>query len=86
MEVDTIKKLNSWNKVKQNIDINKKRVFFVKNRQIWNIYVGKNIWYESNGKWDFFIRPVLIIKVVWNVAFIVDDFLEIKNKLKNTLF
>jgi len=60
----TKEKYNSWNKLKQNINFEKKVKKYPKPWEIWNIYNGLNIWYESIWKWEDFERPVLIIKKI----------------------
>jgi mRNA-degrading endonuclease toxin of MazEF toxin-antitoxin module len=58
---------NSWNKIKQNIVFWKKHIKYPKPWEVWNIYNGINIWYESLGKWKYFERPFLVIKRLWNM-------------------
>lgn len=60
---------DKWNKVKKHIDKKDNWNLYVRNREIWYINIWKNIWYESNWKWDLFKRPVLILKIVWNMLF-----------------
>ena len=43
---------------------------FVNPREVWYIHQWINIWYEENGKWGDFKRPVLVIKKVWNLFFV----------------
>jgi len=52
----------STNKQKQIIHVN-----------IWDIVyakIGLNIWNEQNGKWKDFLRPVIIIKKIWIMYFV----------------
>jgi mRNA-degrading endonuclease toxin of MazEF toxin-antitoxin module len=58
---------NSWNKIKQDIVFWKKHIKFPKPWEIWNIYNWVNIWYESIWKWEYFERPFLVIKRLWNM-------------------
>ena len=63
---------DSWNLVKQ--DINKKdnkNFLHVKTKEIRYINMWKNIWFESNWKNNNFKRPVLVLKIVWSLVFIV---------------
>jgi len=58
---------NSWNKIKQEIVFQKSDIKYPKPWEIWNIYNGLNIWYESIWKWEYFERPFLVIKRLWNM-------------------
>lgn len=62
---------NLWNFLKQKINSFKEKEFYVKEKQVWLINQWKNIWFESNWKWKNFRRPVLILKKVWWVFFVV---------------
>ncbi len=64
-------KYKFWNILKQKLNSCNKENFYVNAKEIWYIHNGINIWYESNGKWLDFKRPVLVIKKVWNLFFIV---------------
>jgi len=62
--------LKKWSEIKILIEKNKRWNFYVNEREVWNINLWSNIWFESNGKdWNF-KRPVLVIKVVWSVFFV----------------
>lgn len=61
----TKEKYNFWNILKQNINFWKRESRYPKAWEIWNIYNGVNIGYESVWKWDDFERPFLIIKKLW---------------------
>jgi len=63
-------KFNKWNEVKINVDEEERKKFYVNSREVWNVYLWKNIWYESFWKGDLFTRPVLVIKIVWSVVFV----------------
>lgn len=49
--------------------LNKKMIHpYINEREIWYIKLGKNIWTEQDGKWEF-MRPALVIKKIWNLFF-----------------
>lgn len=61
-----------WNKLKQEIDGKKERQFtHIKTKEIWYANIWRNIWFESNWKSDNFKRPVLVLKIIWALVFIV---------------
>ncbi len=50
-----------WNEVKK--ETNKKSYpLHFKEREIYFIRVGKNIGFEQNGKGEYFLRPVLVLR------------------------
>ena len=50
-----------WNEVKK--ETNKKNYpLHFKEREIYFIRVGKNIGFEQNGKGEYFLRPVLVLR------------------------
>jgi len=49
-----------WNILKQKVEIKTFAPFFHE-REIWWIYLGKNIGFEQDGKGQQFVRPVLIV-------------------------
>ena len=56
------KEFDEWNEVKkktQKENIN----FWIKEREIFYIKMGKNLGFEQNGKGKEFIRPIIIFKV-----------------------
>ena len=63
-------------KLKENIhniifDKNKKQKdFYIKNRQIWYVHLWVNIWFEEDGKWLDFKRPILVLAKTWNMFFV----------------
>ncbi len=61
---------NFWNNLKQRINTKELVNFYINPKEIWYIHSWINIWYESNGKWLDFKRPVLVIKKVWNLFFV----------------
>ena len=56
---------------------------FINEREVWYISLWLNIWSEENGK-RFFRRPVLVVKKVWNLFFVVA--LTSKGKEKNRFY
>ena len=64
-----MKAFNKRNILKQSIH-KKKRHIYIKEREVWFANLWINIWYEQDWNWDTFERPVLVIKRVWNVYFI----------------
>ena len=52
---------NQWNEIKKNLSQKKKFVSF-KNRDIFWVHIGKNLGYETFGKGEGFLRPVLVFK------------------------
>ncbi len=59
-----------WNDLKKYIDSKGKNVY-PKHREVWYISLWKNIWFESNWKWEEFKRPVLVLNRIWAVYLIV---------------
>jgi len=56
---------------------------FINNREIWFTKMWVNVWYEQNWK-DWFLRPVLVLKKVWNLFFTVA--LTSKGKENNNFY
>jgi mRNA-degrading endonuclease toxin of MazEF toxin-antitoxin module len=52
---------DKWNKIKKCL-FNKEHTFTIKQREIYWIKIGKNIGFETYGKGDEFLRPVLVYK------------------------
>lgn len=52
---------DKWNNLKKSID-NKKHRFYTKNTEIYFMSVGQNVGFESYGKDELFLRPVLVYK------------------------
>ena len=48
---------------------NSNRIIYPHSKEIWNVKLGTNIWFEEDGK-GWFLRPVLVIKKIWNLYFI----------------
>lgn len=78
------------NKLKQKLH-NQKREVFLNEREIRIAHLWQNIWYEENGKWENYTRPVIIIKRFWNQFISIPLTTKWKNnvyywELPNTLF
>jgi mRNA interferase MazF len=52
---------DKWNEVKKETNTDNVLVGF-KERDIFNVKIGKNVGFEQNGKGKDFVRPVLIYK------------------------
>ena len=52
---------DKWNEIKKNLSANDNIKSF-KNRDIFWTHVGQNLGYETFGKGEDFLRPVLILK------------------------
>ena len=50
-----------WNEVKKTTNLKNYPIYF-KERDIFFIRIGKNIGFEQNGKGEYFLRPVLILR------------------------
>lgn len=61
---------DKWNDNKKNIHKTELSDFYVNSREIWFTKMWVNIWFEENWKGDF-LRPVLVLKKVWNLFFTV---------------
>lgn len=70
-DANYIDKFDNWNELKQDIHFSDVKEFYVKAKQVWYIHKWMNIWYESNWKWLDFKRPVLVLKKVGNLFFVV---------------
>lgn len=64
-------KFNIWNNLKQEINFRNEKELFVNAKEVWYIHKWINIWFESNWKWEDFRRPVLVLKKVWSLFFVV---------------
>ncbi len=69
---------DNWNTFKKELNKSEK-YFYPKHRQIWYISIWKNIWFESNWKWEDFKRPVLILKRIWTMFLVVSMTTKWKN-------
>ena len=61
-------KFEKWNREKQELEQLDYEDFYVNPRDIYFTKMWINIWYEQNGKKDF-LRPVLVLKKIWNLFF-----------------
>ncbi len=59
-----------WNIEKKIIHFSEMRKFYVNPREIWYVKMGQNVGNEENGK-NKFKRPVLILKIIGNMIFVV---------------
>jgi len=56
-----MKKYDEWNEVKKEmLHIEKKQIFKV--REVFWLKVGHNVGYETDGKGENFLRPVLVLR------------------------
>jgi len=56
-----IKDYDKRNEIKKETNKKSKGLPYPKERQVWRIKLGVNIWYEADGK-EMFLRPVLVMK------------------------
>ena len=54
-------KLDEWNEIKKEI-VSKNTFFTFKVREIYWLKIGQNVGYETHGKGEEFLRPVLIFR------------------------
>lgn len=64
------KNFDDWIILKENIHNKAQNPRFFKERQIWWCALGENIGTETNGKSEFFSRPVLIYKKLSQNTFV----------------
>ncbi len=64
-----MQKYNKWNEVKKQTEQNSIITYF-KEREIYWTKLGQNIGYETYGKGDEFLRPVLIYKKLGSYSFL----------------
>jgi cytidyltransferase-like protein len=57
-----------WNKIKKKLENN--NIIYTKERNIYFLSVGKNIGFESYGKKQYFLRPVLVYKKLSKETFL----------------
>ena len=60
---------DDWNVLKKQLN-QKENLFYIKNMEIYFISVGQNIGFESYGKEELFLRPVLVYKKLTHHTFI----------------
>ena len=65
-----MEKFDKWSEEKKEIHKKEYETFYVNVREIWFTKMWINIWYEENWKSEF-LRPVLVLKKVWNLFFTV---------------
>jgi len=65
------KLFDSWWSVKKGIDKKERNNFHIRPKEVWYVNMWKNIWFESNWKSHNFKRPVLVLKVIWAMFFVV---------------
>ena len=65
-----MKDFNSRNKIKKELH-NEIRQVFVNEREVRFAHLGVNIGFEEDGKGESFVRPVLVLKRLGNLFFIV---------------
>lgn len=65
-----MKKFDEWNDNKKEIHKKEYEDFYVNVREIWFTKMWINVWFEENWKSEF-LRPVLVLKKVWNLFFTV---------------
>jgi len=65
-----MEKFDKWNEQKQVLDKLDYEKYYVNVRDIYFTKMGMNIGFEENWKKDF-LRPVLVLKKVWNLYFTV---------------
>ena len=63
-----IKDFQKWHKRKEQLNGNKERLFFHE-REIWYCSLGANLGFETDGKGDEFLRPVVIVRKFNNEIF-----------------
>lgn len=56
-----MKEYDEWNEIKKTL-ATKNKIISYKNRDIFWMHIGKNLGYETFGKGEEFLRPVLIFK------------------------
>lgn len=62
-------KFNNWNSLKQKLQTAKQTIH-IKQGEIYFMSIGQNIGYETYGKGDKFLRPVLVYKKLSRYSFI----------------
>lgn len=65
-----MKKFDEWNDNKKEIHKKEYEDFYINVREIWFTKMWINVWFEENWKSEF-LRPVLVLKKVWNLFFTV---------------
>lgn len=65
-----MEKFDKWSEEKKEIHKKEYETFYVNVREVWYIKMWINIGFEENWKTEF-LRPVLVLKKVWNLFFTV---------------
>lgn len=76
--------MNSFNKrnpIKQKLDTLLPK-FHIHEREVWYVHLWVNIGFEQDWKWDWFVRPVIVMKKIWNMFFV----LPMTTKWKDTRY
>ena len=76
------KKFLEWIKLKKKTHYNKNKISF-QERDVWMCHFDENVGFESNGKNEFFHRPVVVVRKFNNRLFYG---LPMSTKLKNNKF
>ena len=63
-------RFDKWNALKKDLQRGKKRLLHIREREIYFTSIGKNVGYESYGKGEHFLRPVLVLKKISRSTFI----------------
>ena len=58
---DIIKSYDKWNNIKKNISLKEQYLTF-KVREIYWVKLGQNVGFETDGKGEEFLRPVLVFR------------------------
>ncbi len=59
--MEIIKKFLEWVHLKERVHADEKNPLLFNERDVWMRYFGENVGSESNGKNEFFHRPVLVL-------------------------
>ena len=63
----------------KNIDKKQRNNFHIRLKEVWYVNLWKNIWFESNWKSENFKRPVLVLKIIWSMFFVISMTTQGKN-------
>ncbi len=67
--MDYVKDFDGWNAIKKTISEKDIEIFFYE-KEIWWASLGLNIGSEQDGKGEYFVRPILILKKINRYTFI----------------
>jgi len=79
MEIEIFDK---WNNLKKEIHFWNEENNYPKSGEVWYINNWINIWFESNWKWEDFKRPVLVLKKIGSLFFVI----TMTTKWKDNIF